>query len=257
SLALKDQHVAILAQALYGDTFEVTAPENHMGAVYAINDELEQRFTFALVAAEQNYEASKLAGWALEDSTAIAGEGYVYSVTAALPEPGPISIKKGSVYTSVDSHEVLPQPIGLVGVFSDSKVALSWDFSLLQHIYTNYTVERSMDNTSFKRLNGVPIFNAQQPKEATGISMFYMDSIPNGTTYYYRIKGRTAFGEIGPSSETASGHAEVNPTFVPRIHKKEFPTDDKVIIGWEFKEEGNGSIKKFQLRKANINRGPY
>ena len=40
-LALQDQNVAILAQALYGDTFEVSPPGNQMDAVYAINDELE------------------------------------------------------------------------------------------------------------------------------------------------------------------------------------------------------------------------
>lgn len=257
ALALQDQNVAILAQALFGDTFEVSPPGNQMGAVYAINDELEQRFTIALVAAEQNYEASKLAGWAIEDTSVIAGEKYVYSVSVALPQYNNITINNGTVYASPDMHEVLPKPIGLAGVFTDKKVSLSWNFNLLQHVYSNYQIERSRDNISFEPLNGVPIFNAQQPKEGSEISMFYMDSIPNNTNFYYRIIGKTAFGETGPISDIVQGKAEETLGFVPRIYQKELPTDNKVILRWKFKEEGNRLIDKFQLRKANHNKGPF
>lgn len=256
-LANQDQSVAILAQALYGDSFEVSTPGNQMGQVFAINDELEQRFTFALVAAEQNYKASKLAGWAIEDETVMAGEKYVYSVSVATPGQSISNIKNGTVYASPDLFEALPKPIGLTGIFSDKKVGLSWNFNLLQHVYTNYQVERSRDNISFEKLNGVPIFSAQQPKDATEISLFYTDSIPNNTNFYYRVKGKTAFGETGPSSEIVEGKAEETLGFVPRIYQKELPTDNKVVLRWEFKEEGNRLIDKFQLRKANHNKGPF
>lgn len=257
ALALQDQNAAILAQALYGDTFEVSPPGNRMGAVYAINDELEQRFTIALVAAEQNYEASKLAGWAIEDPSVITGEKYVYSVSVAFPQQSNIIISNGTVYASPDMYEGLPKPIGLAGVFTDKKVTLSWNFNLLQHVYSNYHIERSRDNTSFEPLNGAPIFNAQQPKEASEISMFYMDSIPNNTNFYYRVIGKTAFGETGPNSEVIQGKAEETLGFVPRIYQKELPTDNKVILRWEFKEDGNRLIDKFELRKANNNQGPF
>tara|TARA_R110000737_G_scaffold420_1_gene1482 strand:- start:1948 stop:3909 length:1962 start_codon:yes stop_codon:yes gene_type:complete len=256
-LANQDQSVAILAQALYGDSFEVSTPGNQMGQVFAINDELEQRFTFALVAAEQNYEASKLAGWAIEDETVMAGEKYVYSVSVATPGQSISNIKNGTVYASPDLFEALPKPIGLTGIFSDKKVGLSWNFNLLQHVYTNYQVERSKDNISFEKLNGVPLFSAQQPKDATEISLFYTDSIPNNTNFYYRVKGKTAFGETGPNSEVIQGMAEADLGFVPRIYQKQLPTDNKVILHWEFKEEGNKLIDKFELRKANTNKGPF
>ena len=256
-LANQDQSVAILAQALYGDSFEVSTPGNQMGQVFAINDELEQRFTFALVAAEQNYEASKLAGWAIEDETVMAGEKYVYSVSVATPGQSISNIKNGTVYASPDLFEALPKPIGLTGFFSDKKVGLSWNFNLLQHVYTNYQVERSKDNVSFEKLNGVPLFSAQKPKGATEISLFYTDSIPNNTNFYYRVKGKTAFGETGPNSEVIQGMAEADLGFVPRIYQKQLPTDNKVILHWEFKEEGNKLIDKFELRKANTNEGPF
>ncbi len=257
ALVLQDQNVAILAQALYGDTFDVSPPGNQLGAVYAINDELEQRFTIALVAAEQNYEASKLAGWAIEDPTVVTGEKYVYSVSVANPQQSNITINHGTVYASPDMYEALPKPIGLTGIFSDKKVILSWNFNLLQHIYSNYRVERSRDNISFKPLTGVPIFSAQQPKNTSEISMFYMDSIPNNVNFYYRVIGKTAFGESGPSSEIVQGKAEETLGFIPRIYQKELPTDNKVILYWEFDDDGNRLIDKFELRKANTNKGPF
>ncbi|HCO85823.1 MAG TPA: hypothetical protein DIT95_20165, partial [Arenibacter sp.] len=167
------------------------------------------------------------------------------------------NIKNGTVYASPDLFEALPKPIGLTGFFSDKKVGLSWNFNLLQHVYTNYQVERSKDNVSFEKLNGVPLFSAQKPKGATEISLFYTDSIPNNTNFYYRVKGKTAFGETGPNSEVIQGMAEADLGFVPRIYQKQLPTDNKVILHWEFKEEGNKLIDKFELRKANTNEGPF
>ena len=257
ALATQDQNAAVLAQALFGDSFETTVPGSRMGTVYAINDELEQRFTFALVAAEQNYEAAKLAGWAFEDKTVVTGEKYLYTVKVSTPSEGIDIIKEGAVYASPDMSEPLPQPIGLVGIFKDGHVLLSWNFNLLQSLYTNYIVERSADNSTFGPLNGAPLFNAQQPKDAQQISLFYTDSIPNNKPFYYRVKGRTAFGETSPSSEIVEGQAQANLGFVPRIYKKEIPTDQKAVLFWEFDEKGNELISGFELRRSNTHKGPF
>ncbi|WFO15312.1 hypothetical protein M601_015995 [Cellulophaga baltica 4] len=94
TLATQDQNAAIIAQALYGDRFETSSPGEGLGAIYAVNEELEQRFTFGLLAAEQNYEAAKLAGWAFEDTTAKKGEQYVYTISVAIPVESTLIIKK-------------------------------------------------------------------------------------------------------------------------------------------------------------------
>ncbi len=257
TLATQDQNAAVLAQALYGESFKTNVPGSQMGTVFAVNDELEQRFTFGLLAAEQNYEAAKLAGWAFEDISAQKDEKYIYTVSVAAPEESILKIAEGKVYGSANLYEELPSPIGLTGVFGDGHVTLSWNFNLLQNLYTNYVVERSKDNQNFEQLNGSPIFNAQQPKDAREITLFYTDSIPNNTSYQYRVKGKTAFGETGPSSEAIEGNAEENLGFVPRIYKKEIPTDNKAILYWEFDEKGNRLISGFELRHANTNNGPY
>ncbi|WP_156125393.1 fibronectin type III domain-containing protein [Cellulophaga sp. Hel_I_12] len=257
ALATRDQNAAVLAQALYGDTFETDAPSDALGKIYAINDELEQRFTFGLLAAEQNFEAAKLAAWAFEDINVIKGEQYVYKISVAVPLEDTLEITAGTVFAGPDLYEELPQPIGLAAVFGDGNVLLSWNFNLLQGLYTSYTIERSSDNQTYDPLNAVPLFNAQENDGQSEISLYYTDSIPNNTDFYYRIKGLTAFGETGPSTAPLSGKAEKSLGFVPRIYKKEIPTDDSAILYWEFDEKGNDLINGFEIRRANSDKGTY
>ncbi|MET7030091.1 fibronectin type III domain-containing protein [Sediminicola luteus] len=257
ALATQEQNAAILAQALYGDSFETSVPGGAMGSIYAVNDELEQRFTFALLAAEQNYEAAKLAGWAIEDTSVKAGEKYLYSISVAIPEEVTLTIENGSVYAGSDLYEELPKPIGLTSSFGDGFVTLDWNFDLLKGIYTSYVVERSKDATSFEQLNGVPIFSAQESNNTKEISLSYTDSIPNNSTYYYRIKGKNAFGETGPSSEVISGMAEQKLEYAPRIYKKEIPTEDEVVLFWDFDPKGNDLISGFEVRRSTSNKGPF
>ena len=258
TLANQDQNVAILAQALFGSTFETTAPAaGVLGSIVAVNDELEQRFTFGLLAAEQSYQGALLAGWAIEDNSVLAGEEYVYTVKVATPDSTGMKIKKGTVYAGPGLYEELPKPIGLAGVFGDKNVMLSWNFNLLSNYYNRYFVERSTDGKTYVPLNGVPLFNATKNVGQEKMSLFYSDSIPNNTDYYYRVNGKTAFGETSPPSEPLMGKATESLKFDPRIYKKKIPADDKVILFWEFDEKGNDLISKFQLKRSNTNEGPY
>ncbi|SIS40256.1 hypothetical protein SAMN05421766_101564 [Zobellia uliginosa] len=258
TLANQDQNVAVLAQALFGETFKTLAPKARvLGKITAVNDELEQRFTFALLAAEQSFEGAKLAGWGLEDTSVVPGEGYVYKVTVALPEDANIKIKEGSTYAGTNLYEELPQPIGLAGIFKDSHVVLSWNYNLLSSIYTSYIVEKSADSLNFEKQNQQPIFNASPYPNDNNIALYYTDSIPNDKSFYYRVKGKNAFGEIGPASPIVQGKGKKSLEYVPRIYKKEIPTDNRATLYWEIKEEGKELIDKFQLNRANTNDGPF
>ena len=257
TLAKQDQNVAVMAQALFGDSFEVTTPSSEMGQLYAISEELEQKFTIALLAAEQNFEAAKMAGWGFEDNSVTAGEKYVYTIIVALPQESTIQIKNGIIYASTDLYEKLPLPIGLAATFGDGFAQLSWNFSLLQNTFTNYIVERSENNSNFSQLNGLSIFNAENNDETEVLSLYYTDSIPNGKQYYYRIKGKTAFDETSDASDVVSGVAKKELEFVPHISRKEIPTDTEAILFWEFEEIGNEQISGFELQRGNTDQGPF
>ncbi|WP_067145666.1 fibronectin type III domain-containing protein [Pseudotamlana agarivorans] len=260
TLATTNQNAAVLAQALYGEQFETTVPGNNgnsLAAIYAVNDELEQRFTIGLLAAEQSYEAAKLAGWGFEDTTVKKGEKYIYTIRVNMPQEDTITIENGTVFTSIELFEALPKPIGLVASFKDSQATLRWNFNLLQHLYTSYSIERSENNKDFKKLNGVPIFNAQDSKNNNSSSLTYIDSIPNNKVFYYRIKGKTAFDETGPDSDVASGKALESLGFTPRIYKKEIPTDNTAVLYWNFDKKGNDLITGFEVRRSNKDSGPF
>ena len=256
TLALADDNAAVIAQAIYGEDFDVQAggsPDN----ILAVNDQLEQRFTFALMAAEQNYEAAKLAGWAYEDTSVKPGEKYLYKIKVATPPESAYTIAEGSVYASPEFTDELPQPLGFASIFADSSVMLNWNFNLLQQTYSSYILEKSEDGNSFQQVNGQPIFNAQDTPEGEQVSLFYNDSIPNNKTFHYRVKGITPFGEIGPSSDVASGMGKEVLDFTPHIARKRIPADKTVEIEWEFAQEGNKMINGFELRRANNAEGPY
>jgi hypothetical protein len=257
TLAKKNQNAAVVAQALYGESFDVDIPGSAKGQIMAINSELEQRFTFALVAVDQSFETAKLAGWALEDLSVKKGDSYLYKITVALPEDSGIIIKEGAADASPDYYQPLPKPIGLVAAFNDKSVMLNWDFGSLRHIYTSYFVERSENKNSFNQLNGQPLFKADNDNEKSVPSIFYTDSIVNYKKFYYRVRGVSSFGEIGPPSEIIEGMGSDALKFTPHIYKKEIPEDNTVILFWEFPEEANEQLIGFELRRSNKVNGQY
>ncbi|QLE00386.1 hypothetical protein HX109_01985 [Galbibacter sp. BG1] len=254
TLAKADNNAAILAQALYGKNFNVSAQVG-LDAVMEANSQQQRRFTFALLAAERSYEAAKLAGLGLEDKNVIPGERYLYRVKIANPEL--LEIKEGGVYAGTDMFEELPKPVDFVVVFGDKEAQLSWNFSLLQKTYTNYQVERSMDGNTFKKLNSEPIFNAEKNTEDPSLSLFIGDSIANNKTYYYRVKGITSFGEVGPSSEVLKGEGREILKYNPHITFKDVINDETAIIEWEFPKEGESKINGFQLWRSNTATGNF
>ncbi|MEM9328230.1 MAG: hypothetical protein AAGA85_21360 [Bacteroidota bacterium] len=255
-LATQDDNAAVIAEAIYGEDFEI-AVGGGMGTILAVNEQLEQRFTFALVAADQSYEAALMAGWALVDDSVVDGEKYLYKINVALATDTPYSIGEGSAYVSLDQYEELPKPVGLVSAFADQNVMLNWNYSILQQTYTSYFVERSTDGSSYQQVNGRPIFNAQGDDDGREISMFFNDSITNDVTYYYRVRGVTSFGEIGPPSDVQSGQGKEVLDYTPRIVRKVILSEDSVALFWEFPEEGNEVISGFEIRRANRAEGPY
>ena len=254
SLAKADDNAAVLAQAIYGKRFDVSAQVG-INAVMEAKNEQEQRFTFGLLAAEQSYEAAKLAGLGYEDICVVSGERYLYRVKIANMEV--LDIKEGSVYAGTDMYEELPKPLDFAVVYGDSEVQISWNFSLLKNTYTSYQVEKSEDGNTYKPLNKKPIFNAEKNTEDPALSLFMVDSIPNGKTFYYRVNGITSFGEVGPTTDAIKGEGRELLKYNPHITYKDIVDDKTAVIEWEFPEEGEDKITGFQLQLASSATGKY
>ncbi|WP_369049314.1 fibronectin type III domain-containing protein [Tenacibaculum sp. UWU-22] len=258
----KDNNAAIIAQALFGESFFVEGSNNgQLADIYNLVNENEQRFSFSLLAADMSFEAAKKAGWGYEDIAVKTNEKYVYKIKpAGIDGTNKINEIKGTAtIVSSKDYEPLPAPLDFQAIFGDKNVILTWNYQMFKTIYTSYTVERSIDGTNFITLNKEPLVNLNDKPEAPAKRMFYIDSLANNTkTYYYRVNGVSPFGEKGLYSKTLSGVGKPILPYMPRIFDVQLTkNDNEAIITWDFPQKGEPLLEKFQLLIASKDNGPY
>lgn len=259
TLAQQSDYAAVLAQAIYGDDFEVSSGgAAGVAQIVAQSEELNQRHAFALYAADQNFEAARYAALGIVDHEARPHEKYLYRLIPQVP-PGKGFIDSTSVFVGLEDYEELPKPDAVTAKFGDKTVMLTWDSGLLQRYYNSYFVERSLDGgASYQSLSDLPVTSlGEKEGEAPG-RMYLIDSLQdNSTTYYYRIKGISPFGEIGPSSEAVSGKGKSLLSFVPHLTGSSMDGQGVLELEWEFPKEASNLIRGFQLNQAEAAAGPY
>jgi uncharacterized protein len=248
---------AIIAQALYGEKFDVEMATSGMTSVIAQSEELMQRFTFSLLAADQNFEAAQLAGWAFVDSTAKPNEKYIYRVYADVPE-SIVKIKEATAFIGLSDFQELPPPIDVSALFSDKTVLLSWNYQVHQHLYASFFIERSEDSIHFNRLSDIPITNLITQENPSPTMMVYNDSLPtNDKNYWYRVRGMSSFGEVGLPSVTVKGMGEKSVAFAPVITNFEVLPDSSLKLDWRFPDEAGASLHHFAISLSDDVDGTY
>ncbi|WP_378181386.1 hypothetical protein [Aquimarina sp. SS2-1] len=254
SIAETSDNGAIMAQALYGESFVV---EGGGGFASIINkaEEQQQRFAFGLYAADQDFEIAKKAGLGYVDTNVKSNEKYLYKVISNIPETE-LATKEGGVFTGIIDYEPLPEPVDFVGIFQDGATLLSWDSKLLKNTYNSYIIERSEDGSTFKKLGDLPYTAINRDEKETARTV-YVDSIVNNKNYLYRIKGVSSFGEIGPASTVVKGEGKEVLKYVPHLKTKHIKSEDEVELTWTFPEEGNNAITGFTLKRSDTDRGAY
>jgi uncharacterized protein len=257
-LATSNNFAAVIAQAIYGEDFSLSqSDKNGLSRIIAMAQELEQRHLLSLYAADLSYPAALMAGWALEDKTAKAGEKYLYRVISAVPEKT-LKIEMGSAYTSLADEADLPQPQQLAVVPGDKTMMLVWDYAMLSRVYNAYFIEKSEDGKTFKRLSDLPLTNMNGRGGKPTDRMYYTDTLAvNARTVYYRLVGVNAFGEMGPPSDVVKGEGKDVLVYVPHIERAVPDDNDVVTVAWEFDARGHNAIKGFELRVGFQASGPF
>ena len=251
----ENNNAAVVAQSIYGESFDVEGMDQ-LSAIVNLAEEQEQRFTWALYAVDQDFEVAQRAGLGYVDKAVMPNEKYVYKVVSKVPDDV-LKIEEGGVFVGLQDYEELPQPLDLTVVFLDDKSLLSWNYATYNQTYNNYFIERSKNGIDFERLNDLPLTSLNHSEKTDPLRMFYTDSITNGQMYYYRVRGKTPFGEVGPISEVVSGKGEEQLPYVPHITTKYFLDDTSVLLEWEFLEEGNRLIEGFELNRSDRANGVY
>lgn len=250
-----NDNAAVVAQSIYGEGFEIEGMDQ-LSAIINLAEEQEQRFTWGLYAADQDFEVAQMAGLGFIDDQVRPNEKYVYKVNSLVPQEI-LQIDEGGVFVGLQDYEDLPKPLDLAVVFFDGTAMLSWNYAIHNQLYNSYFVERSLDGANFQKLNDLPLTTLNNSEKTDPLQMFYTDSITNGQTYYYRIKGKTPFGEVSAPSEVVSGKGEVKLAYVPHITSKFYEDETTVLLEWEFMDEGNDLITGFELNQSENADGPY
>lgn len=257
TLVNQNDYAAVLAQALYGEGFVVEEMQGGLAHIVNKAKEIEQRFSFALFAADLNFEAARKAALGFIDTTVVPNEEYLYRINSKVPNDI-LAIKMGLVSVKTTNTDPLPSPIDLFAVPQDKSVMLTWEYQLFKSIFTSYYIERSEDGTNFKRLGDTPLVNMNDKPGNPSKRMFYVDTIAqNDKAYWYRVKGLSPFGEESPPSEVVSTSGVKKLEEVPHISRHSYKQDGSIQINWDFAKEAEKEIKGFQLHRAAQEQGPY
>ncbi|WP_406843890.1 fibronectin type III [Flavobacterium soyae] len=254
-LIQKDNNAAIIAQSIYGESFEVTAAkEGDLSKIVNMADELDQRYTFALYAADMSFIGAVKAGWGFVDTNIKKNEVYAYQVSV-FESP---KVKESSYMIGLKDYSVLPAPTDFIAIPDDKKVLLSWDYETFKRIYTSYMVEKSSDGINFSPIAATPLVNLNDNEEHPSKTMYYIDTLSvNDKIYHYRLYGITSFGEKGEITKpiTATGAAAI--VTGARLVDYNIINLDEVNLEWEYPKESEGFIQGYEINLADNDQGPY
>ena len=241
----EDKYVSIAAECIFG---EANIPAISPVAIAKQYQQEQNRFSFALYAADQSVKTAQLSGLYLVDKTAKADEKYLYSVHIALPDSLPNDT--AFAFTGLSEYQPLPKPIEFKAQWGDKKVELSWNILYLNHIYNSYIVEKSTDGKTYNAISENATVQVSDP----GVSPeygYWTDSLPdNRAKWYYRIRGVSAFGETGAPSDSIMGHGRIPITIAPVITNKEVINNSEVLLTWEYPEEMNEYVNGFRVYRS-------
>ncbi|MBQ6765856.1 MAG: fibronectin type III domain-containing protein [Paludibacteraceae bacterium] len=250
----KSPYAAIIAQALYGESFAVSSQTNPHSITTLVNitRENEQRFLTSMYGAELDFNAACKAAWGFIDSTVTTGSKYLYRIYPARSDvDNPISY--GYAYIDTNRAEELPKPTFFKADFSDKQVMLYWNAEDNKSDYTAYDIQKSYNGTDFHTISETPIMNAGGGRIAS-----YPDTLQeNGKAVYYRLRGINLFGQFGPWSDTVTGSGSEELTTVPVITGTTIDTDGNVTVSWDFDPNKNHLIKSFEISRSNTDRGVF
>lgn len=255
-LIQKDNYAAIVAQSIYGEDFQITGQnDTSISNIIDSSDELDQRHTFGLFAADMSFEGSVLAGWGLIDKNIKQNEVYVYQVSVANVSS---KVKPSSVMIGVRDYKKLPAIDDVIAVSDDKKVIISWDFESYKNIFTSYKIERSEDGVTFAPITNAPIVNMNEQKGVSSKRLFYVDTLAqNDKTYHYKLYGISAFGEKGQISKVLTAKGIHDVFLSTRIADYKIDKDNSVLLEWEYPKDLEDFIAGFEIDHSENEKGPY
>lgn len=253
-MAVNDDRVALVKEAIYSKDFQVTAPEKGIGDFISKQGEADMRFGFMLLACDLSPAAANAAGLRFVDRSAKKGERYAYKISVA-QQPKGVTIEPGFCVTSLQELIRLSPPREFSVQWGDSLARLQWLANIDKGIYTAYIIERSADGKTFKPVTDLPVMHSSdKPNEPFS---FFIDTLTdNETAWHYRVKGLTPFGESGPYSPVVNGHGTpaLEQPFIDSIAAID---NKKIFLQWHLSSLLQSKTQSVVVTRAAKAQGPF
>lgn len=241
---------AIAVQAIYGKLFTPKAlDDNNLNALKNAADELMNRYSFALFAADNDAITAQSMGLRWVDKNVKEGESYAYRVYVA-QKTNDYSFDTAYVAVDVQTAEKIPAPMDLTFESGDGSITLKWkDNPVIK--FSGYYIYRSEDGREFKKMNELPLVIAT-PKEATEDAQpSFIDTMTvNYKKYSYRVYGVTPFSELSQPAEIIAYSKDLTAPFPPILEKPKQFADNQVSLSWKLEEETE-DLKGFVVARSN------
>jgi uncharacterized protein len=229
-----NRYAAIAVQLLYGKKFTVSNSVSGTGEIAMLRDaslELENRFGFALISADNNTFAANGLGLRFVDTSVAVGKRYTYRVYLAVPSKQ-YNVESGYA-TTVAAPFFAEQPaITLQTEGLDSRISLQWQ--LMGTLgYTGYNIYRSADSgRTFKSMSTTPITGLSGDSAQYKPVIFVDTTITNYRLYRYRVTGITPFADETLPLEVATFGRDLTPPPAPSLDKPEQTGKASVKLKW-------------------------
>jgi uncharacterized protein len=180
----------------------ISNDRNFNDAVKYTQNKASQYF-YTMLLAEGDFNTAVDLGLGFVDENVEEGKTYIYevelynypSVTKVLAS---VSIKANKINEPTRFESTL-------NAKGDNLAAiLSWDIKSIEDKYSSYLIYRSTNEYTYECINcNDPFFPMNDSEESRDI--VFMDGLAdNSTTYYYKIRGKDAFGFLSDYSNTVT-----------------------------------------------------
>ncbi|MDA3878747.1 MAG: hypothetical protein PF436_00025 [Prolixibacteraceae bacterium] len=245
-----DNHLsAIAAQAIYGESFmPEPLSQGGLSALKNAADELSNRYSFALFAADNDAVTANALGLRLVDKEVKNGARYAYRVYVSQPT-NEYNYDTAYVLVTVKETPKWPEPDNLNYESGEGNIKLKWDESDMNS-FSGYYVYRSADGgQSYQMMNKIPLV-VVSTKDNPEPKPFYVDTATvNYTMYRYRVYGITPFGELSIPAEIAAWSKDLTPPLPPQIRKTEQISSSQVKISWRM-EDSPDDLQGFYVARS-------
>jgi fibronectin type 3 domain-containing protein len=225
----RSRYYAAAAQCLYGE--KVLAQNGLADGLEAVED-LKNRFTLFLMAAEMDFQTAREVALGFVDPDVQPGKQYLYRVQVYSPADT-------SLNQAYARQRCVPQAAKVpeLGEISEGegRVSLHWLRKTHEPHFSAYHIEASEDGHTFTRINDAPFVYGRSDAERLQTSLIsYPVEVSNYQPRSYRIRGIDPFGRLSePSNSIRAMGRDRTPPARPTALSTEVDEENRVLVSWE------------------------